>query len=251
VLRIEDAEGNLLYEFEGPEERQVVKPEHAYMVTDILSNNAIQWSRLTFGWTATSKTGTSEDFRDNVVLGYSPGPEGLVVNVWMGNADNTPMAEGAFSSAGAGPMWKAFMAEAHEYLKIPKAKFKVPDTIVVAKCGGRSESFVKDEQPTKPGTCKAPKLGDSGEPTPTPKVPKIEPRDVPSPTPTPEPDPTPTPTPTPGATPTPELTPTPTLEPTPSPEATPEGAGAGQGVNQTSSAVEDGAYGPRRLLVLA
>ena len=43
VLRIEDAEGNLLYEFEGPEERQVVKPEHAYMITDILSNDAIQW----------------------------------------------------------------------------------------------------------------------------------------------------------------------------------------------------------------
>ena len=254
VLRIEDAEGNLLYEFEGPEERQVVKPEHAYMITDILSNNAIQWSRLTFGWTATSKTGTSEDFRDNVVLGYSPGPEGLVVDVWMGNADNTPMAEGAFSSAGAGPMWKAFMAEAHAYLEIPKAKFEAPDTIVIAKCGGRSELFVKDEQPTKPGTCKAPKSGASGTsgnetPAPTPRVPRFTPRGVPSPTSTPEPDPTPTPTP--DATPTPELTPTPTPEPTPSPEETPEGAGAGQGGNQTSSAVEDGAYGPRRLLVLA
>jgi outer membrane biosynthesis protein TonB len=142
-------------------------------------------------------------------------------------------------------------------LEIPKAKFEVPDTIVIAKCGGRSESFVKDEQPTKPGTCKAPKPGASGNetPTPTPKVPKFTPRDVPSPTSTPEPDPTPTPTP--DATPTPELTPTPTPtpEPTPPPEETPEGGGSGQGggqgANQTSSAVEDGAYGPRRLLVLA
>ncbi len=143
------------------------------------------------------------------------------------------------------------MAEAHAYLEIPKAKFEAPNTIVIAKCGGRSEPFVKDEQPTKPGTCKAPKSGASGNetPMPTPRVPRFTPRGVPSPTSTPEPDPTPTPAP--DATPTPELTPTPTLEPTPSPEETPEGEGAGQEVNQTSSAVEDGAYGPRRLLVLA
>ena len=232
VLRIEDAEGNLLYEFGGPEERQVVQPEHAYMITDILSNNAIQWSRLTFGWTATSKTGTSEDFRDNVVLGYSAGPEGLVVDVWMGNADNTPMANNAFSSAGAGPMWRAFMSEAHEYLQIPQAEFEVPDTIVLVRCGGRSEPFVKDVQPTKPGTCRAPKTGagDSDEPADIPEVPRFEPRNVPSPSPfptsTPEPDLTPgsAPTPTPTSTPIPSLepTPTPTLEPTPSPVETPE-----------------------------
>ncbi len=230
VLRIEEANGNVLYEFEGPEERQVVNPEHAYMVTDILSKDAIRWSRLTFGWPAASKTGTSEDFRDNVVLGYSSPPEGLVVDVWMGNADNTPMANNAFSSAGAGPIWKTFMEAAHEYLEIPKAQFEVPDTVVTAKCGGRTEVFVKGEKPTKPGTCQAPKAdgdGSSSTPTPTPSVPKFPTRTIstPSPTPEPTPAPTPTPEPEPSPTPTPIATETPEVSPTPAPEATPADGG--------------------------
>lgn len=216
VLKIEDSEGNVLYEFKEPEEEQVVKAEHAYMVTDILSNEAIRWSSLTFGWDAASKTGTSEDFRDNVVVGYSAGPEGIAVNAWMGNADNTPMAENAFSSAGVGPMWRTFMAEAHEYLKIPKAEFEPPDTIVTSRCGGRMEVFVKDEAPTKPGVCKAPKPSNAPKPTPTPKVPTFPTRETATPTPTPEPerppDPTPTPTPAPESTPVPEPTATPPPE---------------------------------------
>ena len=226
VLRIEDSQGTILYDFEKPEERQVVAPEHAYMVTDILSKNAIQWSRLTFGWAAASKTGTSEDFRDNVLLGFTPGPDGIVVDVWMGNADNTPMANGAFSSAGAGPIWKTFMARAHEYLEIPKSDFEVPDTIVSAKCGGRTEVFVKDVQPAKPGTCRAPKSTDAdGKPTATPKVPRFAPRTTPTPAPEPEPAATATPTPEPEVTPDGEPEPT----PTPEPEETPPGEGGGGG----------------------
>ena len=122
------------------------------------------------------------------------------------------------------------MSEAHEYLQIPQAEFEVPDTIVLAQCGGRSEPFVKDVQPTKPGTCRAPKTGagDSDEPADIPEVPRFEPRNVPSPSPsptsTPEPDLTPGSAPTPTSTPIPSLepTPTPTLEPTPSPVETPE-----------------------------
>ena len=108
------------------------------------------------------------------------------------------------------------MARAHEYLEIPKSDFEVPDTIVAAKCGGRSEVFVNDVQPAKPGICRAPTTTD-GTPTATPKVPKFAPRTTP--TPTPEPEPTPTPT--------PELEPTPDGEPepllTPEPEETPPG----------------------------
>ena len=240
VLRIEDANGNVLYEFEKPEERQAVKAEYAYMITDILSKEAIRWSRLTFGWPAASKTGTSEEFRDNVLLGYTPGPDGLVVDVWMGNADNTPMANNAFSSAGAGPIWKTFMEQAHEYLEIPDAQFEVPDGIVTARCGGRMEVFVEDEEPTKPGICRAPKPASSGSsPTPTPSVPTFPTDTTPTPTATPGPGPASTPTPTPTPVPTPELSPTPTpipvptetpgASPTPPPEEPPDGGDEGGG----------------------
>jgi membrane peptidoglycan carboxypeptidase len=223
VLKIEDSGGNVLYEFKKPEERQVVKAEYAYMVTDILSKQAIQWSRLTFGWPAATKTGTSEDFRDNVVMGFTPGPDGIVTDVWMGNADNTAMSNNAFSSAGAGPMWQSFMKQAHEYLGIAKNEFPVPKGIVTAKCGGRTEVFVKGETPTKPGACRAPSSGAGPTPAPSPEVPRFDPRTFPSPTPSPEPLPTDTPV--------PDATPdaTPGTDGTPTPDTTPGGQGQGQG----------------------
>ena len=86
VLNITDSDGNVLYNFDHPEEREVVDPAYAYMVTDILSNDAITWSRLTIDRPAATKTGTSEEFRDATVMGYTPH---LVTGVWMGNADNS------------------------------------------------------------------------------------------------------------------------------------------------------------------
>ena len=108
---------------------------------------------LTLDRPAASKTGTSEDFRDNVVMGYTPD---LAAGVWMGNADNTPMAPGTFSSAGTGPMWKAFMLEAHQYYKLPPREFEKPKDVTIAKCGGRDEVFKTGQKPSKPGVCTGP-----------------------------------------------------------------------------------------------
>jgi membrane peptidoglycan carboxypeptidase len=199
VLKIEDTDSNVIYQYSAPGERQVVDPAYAYMVTDILSKDAITWSRLTLDRPAASKTGTSEEFRDGVLMGYTPD---LAAGVWMGNADNSPMAPGTFSSAGSGPMWRQFMLEAHEYLQLPPKEFEVPETTDTAKCGGRTEVFKEDEDPAS-GACRP--GGGSGDPsgsatpTPTPAGP-VFPTRVPG---------TPTPTPT------PEPTPEPTLEPTP------------------------------------
>ncbi|HZP25906.1 MAG TPA: transglycosylase domain-containing protein, partial [Dehalococcoidia bacterium] len=89
VLKIQDAQGKVLYEAK-PQTKQVVRPAFAYMVTDILSKDAISWSRLSIDRPAATKTGTSEQFRDNVVMGYTPE---LSIGVWVGNSDGTPMAE--------------------------------------------------------------------------------------------------------------------------------------------------------------
>lgn len=203
VLKIEDAEGNLLYQYSGPTERKIVDPAYAFMLTDVLSHDAINWSRLTIDRPAASKTGTSEDFRDGVVMGYTPD---LAAGVWMGNADNTAMAPGTFSSAGTGPMWRQFMTEAHAYLQLPPRDFEKPDDIVTSACGGREEIFKADQVPSKPGACRAP--APRGSPgassTPKPPTPKFPARNTPTPTPTPEPTASPTPSPEP-ATPSPVI----------------------------------------------
>jgi membrane peptidoglycan carboxypeptidase len=128
----------------------------------------------------------------------------------MGNADNTPMAPGTFSSAGTGPMWKAFMLEAHQYYKLPPRQFEKPEDITIAKCAGRDEVFKAGEKPSKPGAC----TGPGGDPSPTPEALP----DTPAPSPTSGPTVTPSPTPEASATPTP--TPEGTATPTPS-SATP------------------------------
>lgn len=180
VLQITDVDGNVLYQFGQPESRQVVDPAYAYMVTDILSNEAINWSRLTIDRPAAIKTGTSEEFRDGVVMGYTPN---LTVGVWMGNSDNSPMNPGTFSAQGVGPIWREFTQAAAAYLNLPKDDFVKPDDAVNISCGGRQEVFKKDTPTVKNGACRGPTAGGQTA-SPTPKGPVF-----PTVTITPTPDP--------------------------------------------------------------
>ncbi len=51
------------------------------------------------------KTGTSRDFRDSWIIGYSPD---FIIGVWVGNADLTPMKE-ISGQSGAGKIWAEVM----------------------------------------------------------------------------------------------------------------------------------------------
>jgi membrane peptidoglycan carboxypeptidase len=183
VLKITDVDGNVVYEFKQPETRQVVDPAYAYMITDVLSKEAISWSRLTIDRPAATKTGTSEEFRDGVVMGYTPH---LALGVWMGNSDNSPMNQGTFSAQGVGPIWRQFMTQASGYLNLPKDDFVKPDDVVYMSCGGRQEVFKKDTPTVKNGACRGPSGRSGGEASPTPARPIF-----PTSTPTPTPEPTP------------------------------------------------------------
>jgi 1A family penicillin-binding protein len=111
ILKITDFEGNVIYEYQPPVGEQVIRPEHAYLISSILSDNeARSWmfgprSLLNLPFRAAAKTGTTNDFRDNWTLGYTPD---LTVGVWVGNADYTPMVN-TTGSTGAAPIWSQFM----------------------------------------------------------------------------------------------------------------------------------------------
>jgi membrane carboxypeptidase/penicillin-binding protein PbpC len=62
-------------------------------------------SVLNLSFPVAAKTGTSNDYRDNWTLGYTPD---LAVGVWVGNADYSPMKE-ISGVSGAGPIWAEFM----------------------------------------------------------------------------------------------------------------------------------------------
>lgn len=112
ILKITDADGNILFEYDPPPlTRRLLDERIAYIITDILSDNNARLpsfgvnSPLNIGFPAAAKTGTTTDFRDNWVMGYTPD---LVVGVWVGNANNAPMID-VTGVSGAGPIYNLFM----------------------------------------------------------------------------------------------------------------------------------------------
>lgn len=114
ILKIVDHEGNVVYEYSPPGGSQVIRQEHAYLINSILSDNAARTpmfganSVLNLPFSAAAKTGTTNDFRDNWTIGYTPD---LAVGVWIGNPDYTPMLN-TTGLSGAAPIWSAFIQQA-------------------------------------------------------------------------------------------------------------------------------------------
>ena len=130
ILRVEDASGRILYEWQPESDQRVLSSQTAFILTDILSDNVARTpgfgedSPLRLSRPAAAKTGTTTDYHDNWTLGYTPG---LVTGVWVGNADNRPMRQ-VSGVEGAAPIWHAFMEEA---LKAePPQDFPRPDGLV-------------------------------------------------------------------------------------------------------------------------
>lgn len=131
ILKIEDKDGNVLYEWKPPDQgRPELDPRVAFLINSILSDNNARIpgfgtsSVLNIGRPAAAKTGTTTDFRDNWTVGYTPT---LVVGVWVGNADNTPMVD-VSGISGAGPIWNQFIREV--LLDQPAYDFERPDGLV-------------------------------------------------------------------------------------------------------------------------
>ncbi len=163
ITKILDHTGKVVYEYKPGSGNAVVRAEHAYLISSILSDNAARTpafgpnSVLNLPFPAAVKTGTSNDFRDNWTLGYTPD---LTVGVWVGNADYTPMVNTS-GITGAAPIWSQFMQYAINKLdgNNPKPFVKpagIVERIVCAASGTepsqwcpdqRREYFVADQLP--------------------------------------------------------------------------------------------------------
>ena len=129
ILRVEDAKGNVLEEYEENSER-VLNTEVARQISSVLSDNRArtpafgEYSALYFpGFDVAAKTGTTNDYRDAWIIGYTPT---ISVGSWAGNNDNTPM-EKRIAGFIVAPMWNEFMKEAINTL--PTEMFTAPETI--------------------------------------------------------------------------------------------------------------------------
>ena len=139
VLRVTNRSGALVWDNTQPQFRTAVEPEYAYMISDILStdeNRQITYGRGSNldipGRRVAVKTGTSEPFTGNKLIGdtwtigYTPD---VVVGVWVGNSDNTPMVN-IFSTTIAGRTWHDVMMAALD--GTPVREFLRPGGVVEA-----------------------------------------------------------------------------------------------------------------------
>ena len=164
ILLITDRNGKVLKQFTQPQTREVLSPQLAYMMQHMMSDNnaraeayGIDNALRLKDRPAAAKTGTTNDFRDDWTLGYTPQ---VVAGVWCGNTDYEPMGSIPASRAVA-PIWNAFMEKVLENL--PVMEFQRPPGIIEAyvcpvsgllpteHCPSRvKEIFIAGTEPTQP-----------------------------------------------------------------------------------------------------
>jgi penicillin-binding protein 1C len=129
VQRVRDSAGRVVYERAFAGTRHVLTPQHAYLLTDILSDpdaripgfGGVTPFELPFA--AAVKSGTSTGYRDNWTVGFTPD---LAIGAWVGNADASAMTD-VSGVEGAGPIWHDAMLAAA--LARPMRGFERPEGI--------------------------------------------------------------------------------------------------------------------------
>ncbi|MEK7581176.1 MAG: PBP1A family penicillin-binding protein [Patescibacteria group bacterium] len=209
ILEIKDKK-NKEIKVEREKEKSAVGEGPSFLISSILSDTSARaevfGASLNTSRNTAVKTGTTEDYRDALTLGYTPS---IAIGVWVGNNDNKPMDRVA-GSLGAAPIFVTLMNTFSADL--PKDEFRIPSSVV-------------ERKPCEAGP--SPTLGASPSPTPASSLSGkeyylkgTEPPACPSPSPTPTPQDSPQPTPT--SQPTQEPSPTPVpASPSPSPTPSP------------------------------
>ncbi|TMD88848.1 MAG: penicillin-binding protein [Chloroflexi bacterium] len=117
VISIKDATGRDVFSYDPAKNAvQAISPEVAFIIGSIMSddrNRCMEFGchgDLTLpGRHVAAKTGTTQAFRDNWTVGYTPT---LATAVWIGNPDNTALSHNSTGIVGAAPIWHKFMQQA-------------------------------------------------------------------------------------------------------------------------------------------
>jgi len=146
ISRIENANGDIIEEWKPKEFEEVLDPQIAYLINNILSDpatgigpNLFVNGKINAAKTGTStksnkqKTGGSVKPGDAWTIGYTPT---IVTGVWTGNSDGKGLALNANGYDTAGPIFKAVMTEALKDL--PTEPFPEPEGIQHVKIGKAS-----------------------------------------------------------------------------------------------------------------
>jgi penicillin-binding protein 1A len=147
---IKNSQGRIIYQFNvKANSQQVITPQAAFVMTSVLSDNVAripEFGKCSPLWLfsttvsqcysgnpgtvrpAAVKTGTTNDFKDSLTVGYTP--DGYVMGVWAGNDNNSAMVD-VTGIMGAAPIWHDAMLRAEQ--GHPVKDFPGPPSGVVQK----------------------------------------------------------------------------------------------------------------------
>jgi len=135
LIRVENNKGEVLDQY-ADNAIQVIDPQYIRTINSILSDATLRsglfQSSLSLtqfnGYQVALKTGTTNDYRDAWVVGYTPF---ITVGVWAGNSDYSPMQKKGGSILAAVPIWNDFLKQVIN--QFPPEIFPVPDPITSTK----------------------------------------------------------------------------------------------------------------------
>ncbi len=138
ILKVADSKGKVLSEYKPVESpllgKKVLPDGVAFIISNILSDNGARTPSFGSnsplfirGYNVAVKTGTTNDYRDNWTIGYTPS---YVVATWVGNNDNTPLKGVVSGVTGAAPIWNQIMKNL--ITGKPAQTFNRPDNVVGA-----------------------------------------------------------------------------------------------------------------------
>lgn len=117
ILKIVDAKGKTIDQWKQPKATQVVRPDSAAIITSILSDPNASYMRRKIhrfqGWEFAVKTGTTNDNKDGLMMGYSAQ---YAAGVWVGY-HSRKVAMRDFMEDMTTPIWQGWMNAAHADLK--------------------------------------------------------------------------------------------------------------------------------------
>lgn len=152
ILKLTDKNGDIMEEYAPPKSpifgTKIFNSSVAWIISDILADNNARMmefgpnSELKIGKKYVSvKTGTTNDYKDNWTIGYTPD---YVVAVWVGNNDRKPMSGIVSGLTGAAPIWNKLMT--HVLIgKEPKSPPKPVDVVTKSVCS--DTGFLPQENP--------------------------------------------------------------------------------------------------------
>ena len=125
-------------------ERDVMTPEEAYVITDMLQSVITEGTgslARKLKMPLAGKTGTSNSVRDAWFVGYSPS---LVTSVWIGFDDSRPIGKRENGARSALPIWVDVMKAANPSTQ--QANFAIPSGVRFAKIDPASGLLAYDGQ---------------------------------------------------------------------------------------------------------